>query len=148
MKNQTTLIIIVSICWGVMMPLVRKSALPTAIFGTIFAVVSGLLIITYVSTNTQHQIEFRDAIVAHKITFFAISLVVIAALLNGAGAIAYYELFSKVNGFNIPDFLPKTSSLIPLIALILSLILFDDPLTKNKIIGAVIIIFGIYVINK
>lgn len=148
MKNQTTLIALAAICWGIMPVLIRKSGLPTGLVGTVFAVLSGLLIVMYVGTSTQHQVEFKQALSAGNVTVFTVSLIVIGAILSGIGSIAYYELFSEINGFKITEFLPKTSSLVPLITLVGSFLFFDEQITRNKIIGAVSIFFGIYFINK
>lgn len=148
MKNQTILITLVSICWGVMPVLVRKSGLPTGIVGTVFAILSGLLIIIYVSTSTQHQVEFKQALSAGNVTAFTVSLIVIGAILSGIGSIAYYELFSKINGFKIIEFLPRTSSLVPLITFVGSFLFLKEPITRNQVIGIGLIICGIFTINK
>jgi drug/metabolite transporter (DMT)-like permease len=148
MKNQTTLIALAAICWGIMPVLIRKSGLPTGLVGTVFAVLSGLLIVMYVGTSTQHQVEFKQALSAGNVTVFTVSLIVIGAILSGIGSIAYYELFSKINGFKIAEFLPRTSSLVPLITFIGSFLFLKEPITRNQIIGMGLIICGIFTINK
>jgi drug/metabolite transporter (DMT)-like permease len=102
----------------------------------------------YVGTSTQHQVEFKQALSAGNVTVFTVSLIVIGAILSGIGSIAYYELFSKINGFKIAEFLPRTSSLVPLITFIGSFLFLKEPITRNQIIGMGLIICGIFTINK
>lgn len=77
-------------------------------------------------------------------------VVVLAGLLNGVGLVLFYRLIelAQSGSAEMGRMIPIVLAVMPLIIVVGGIILYGEQITLNKILGAGLIIAGVYVINR
>ncbi len=128
MNNSWVLCLAVGISWGLAPVLGRLSGVSAMPMAVLLA--AGTLLATLPFSN-QHYGDF---------TAKAITLALLAGLVNGAGLIAFYRLVagSGEGLWELSKVLPVALILVPVVIALFAKVLFSEPLTAQKIIGLVL----------
>ena len=141
MNNPLSLTIICVIVWCIWPSLAKVSKLQPTTITFFICVVTALtaLIFMYVKKDIQ---------LSTGTTTRGVMIIVVAGILNGIGMVTYSSLLSSSSGFDISKYVVMISWLMPVGTTLAAWIILGEHISMQKIFSIVIILSGVYFLQK
>ncbi len=141
MNNPLSLTIICVIVWCIWPSLAKVSKLQPTTITFFICVVTALtaLIFMYVKKDIQ---------LSTGTTTRGVMIIVVAGILNGIGMVTYSSLLSSSSGFDISKYVVMISCLMPVGTTLAAWIILGEHISMQKIFSIVIILSGVYFLQK
>lgn len=141
MQNPLSLTILCVIVWSIWPSLAKLSKLPPSTITFFVCVVTALTAIIYMYFK-------NDIHLSNGSTTKGLMIIILAGIINGIGMIAYSSLLSSNSGFDISKYVVMISCLMPVGTTLFAWIILGEQVSIQKIISIVIIVAGVYLLQK
>lgn len=141
MQNPLSLTIVCVIVWSIWPSLAKVSKLPPSTITFFVCVVTALTAVAYMYFK-------NDIHLSNGSTTKGIAVIILAGIINGIGMITYSSLLSSNSGFDISKYVVMISCLMPVGTTLFAWIILGEQVSTQKIISIVIIVAGVYLLQK
>lgn len=141
MQNPLTLTLTCVIVWSIWPNLAKVSKLQPATITFFICVVTALTAVVYMYLKKDIQISTGA-------TPKGLTIIILAAILNGIGMVTYSSLLSSNSGFDISKYVVMISCLMPVATTLFAWIILKEHISMQKVFSIVIIISGVYLLQK
>ncbi len=146
MKNPLILASLCALAWGTWPILANASKASSVYITSIVCAVTAVCAIAFYLLKGTFYSEI--SLVLNSGTNKMLFLPVLAGVLNVVGMIFYGMLLSSNSGFEVTKYVPISTALLPIVALVTGWLILSEPISTQKIIGILLATLGIYFINK
>lgn len=143
MKNPLIMSLICALVWGLWPILANYSKASSVYISIVLTITTSIFSVVYFYARGENLLYVGEN---PDIKMFLLPM--IAGILNGVGMVFYSQILSGGAGLNITKYVVIVTALIPVVTVVAGYFLLENKISKENILGLVLVLFGIYFVNK